>query len=106
MRLPHVCLLALLALGVAPTAQAAKHCLPYAPLRISLSGTLERAAAPASLAVQPPAGADPLATYTLRLPAPVCVAVSADGQSAAHDNVRVLALGLTPAQAAHLGEDL
>ncbi|MEE7565150.1 hypothetical protein HH297_00440, partial [Xanthomonas sp. Kuri4-3] len=60
MRLPHVCLLALLALGVAPTAQAAKHCLPYAPLRISLSGTLERAAAPASLAVQPPAGADPL----------------------------------------------
>lgn len=34
----------------------------------------------------------------------ICVAVTADGQLAAHDKVRVLASGLIPVQATHPAE--
>jgi hypothetical protein len=94
MSLRTVFLFACLSLGAAPLAQAQTHCLPYGPIKVTLSGKLERHAAAAD-----PAG------EVLVLPAPVCVAASPAGQASRHDGVRRLRLVLSKDQAAHLQEE-
>ncbi|WP_369915188.1 hypothetical protein AB8810_00415 [Xanthomonas sp. NCPPB 3005] len=100
MSLRTVFLFACLSLGAAPLAQA--HCLPYGPIKVTLSGKLEphAKAAPASEA----AAAD-AASEVLVLPTPVCVAASPAGQAPRHDAVRRLRLAVTKDQAAHLEEE-
>ncbi|WP_369978084.1 hypothetical protein [Xanthomonas bundabergensis] len=94
MSLRTVFLFACLSLGAAPLAQAQMHCLPYGPIKVTLSGKLERHAAAAD-----PAG------EVLLLPTPVCVAASPAGQAPRHDDVRRLRLALSKDQAAHLEEE-
>ncbi|MDL5366115.1 hypothetical protein QSH18_10905 [Xanthomonas sp. NCPPB 2654] len=100
-------LFSLLLLGAVPGAQAAqKHCLPYGPIKVTLSGTLERArAAPHDHASAAPGDGAATREEVLVLPARLCVAPSADGRMAGHDEVRRLRLALSADQAAHLGEE-
>lgn len=98
MSLRTVFLFACLSLGVAPLAQAQKHCLPYGPIKVTLSGKLERPAAAAAAAAEG-------AGEVLVLPAPVCVAASPAGQAPCYDAVRRLRLALSRDQAAHLEEE-
>ncbi|UYB52454.1 hypothetical protein OCJ37_00325 [Xanthomonas sp. AM6] len=102
MSLRTVFLLACLSLGAAPLAQAQKHCLPYGPIQVTLSGKLERRAGAASAGG---AAAVEDGNQVLVLPKALCVAASADGRMAGHDDVRRLRLALTADQAAHLGEE-
>jgi hypothetical protein len=94
MSLRTVFLLACLSLGATPLAQA--HCLPYGPIKVTLSGKLERHAGAV------PADAD---SEVLVLPTPVCVAASPAGQAPRHDAVRRLRLAVTKDQAVHLEEE-
>jgi hypothetical protein len=88
-------LLLLSSLAAAPIAQAAqKHCLPYGPIKVTLSGKLER-----------PTGAVEPGSQVLMLPTPVCVAASPAGQAPRHDDVHRLRLALSKDQAAHLEEE-
>ncbi|MBN6104743.1 hypothetical protein JR064_21500 [Xanthomonas sp. CFBP 8703] len=90
-------------LAAAPIARAAQpHCLPYGPIKVTLSGKLEPHAktAPASEAVAADADSE-----VLVLPKPVCVAATPAGQAPRHDAVRRLRLAVTKDQAAHLEEE-
>ncbi|QNH14952.1 hypothetical protein HEP74_00065 [Xanthomonas sp. SS] len=102
MSLRTLFLFACLSLGAAPLAQAQPHCLPYGPIKVTLSGKLERhvKAAPASAAAAADADGE-----VLMLPTPVCVAASAAGRAPRHDDVRRLRLALSKQQAAHLEEE-
>ena len=91
-------LLLLSSLAAAPLAQAQKHCLPYGPIKVTLSGKLERPTVAAVAAVEGTG-------EVLALPAPVCVAASPSGQAPRHENVRRLRLALSRDQAAHLEEE-
>lgn len=95
LRIPF--LLACLPLGAAPLVQAQPHCLPQGPLKVTLSGKLERA-------VSTPTAPEP-GGHILVLPRPVCVAASPAGQAPRHEAVRRLHLGLSKDQAAHLEEE-
>ncbi|KLD74859.1 hypothetical protein FZ025_08105 [Xanthomonas hyacinthi] len=102
MSLRTVFLLACLLLGAAPLAQAQQHCLPYGPIKVTLSGKLERHARAA------PAGAVAAvegASEVLLLPTPVCVAASPAAQAPRHEEMRRLRLALSKEQAAHLEEE-
>lgn len=93
-RMLSLLLLLLSSMAAAPVARAAQpHCLPYGPIKVTLSGKLERHAA-----------ADP-GGEVLALPTPVCVAASPAGQAPRHDAVRRLRLALSKEQAAHLEEE-
>jgi len=94
MSLRTVSLLACLLLGAVPSAQAQKHCLPYGPIKVTLSGKLERHSAAADSAGE-----------VLALPTPVCVASSPAGDAPRHDAVRRLRLALSKEQSAHLEEE-
>ncbi|QDI05197.1 hypothetical protein [Xanthomonas cerealis] len=102
MSLRTVSLLAWLLFGAAPLARAQKHCLPYGPINVTLSGKLERHAttAPASETAAADAGGE-----VLMLPTPVCVAASPSGPAPPHEDVRRLRLALSKDQAAHLEEE-
>ncbi|NIJ73948.1 hypothetical protein [Xanthomonas sp. F4] len=99
----------LLSIGIAPALMAApKHCLPYGPTQVTLSGTL----APSSVEPAAPhahthadAGAAATQEEVLILPQPLCVAASADGRQPRHAQVRQLRLAVTADQAAHLREE-
>ncbi|MBB6368559.1 hypothetical protein FHR56_003738 [Xanthomonas sacchari] len=102
----------LLLLGTVPEVMAApKHCLPYGPTQVTLSGIL----APSSTGNAAPtaphahthidAGAAATQEEVLILPQPVCVAASADGRQPRHEQVRRLRLAVTADQAAHLREE-
>ncbi|WP_254459745.1 hypothetical protein [Xanthomonas sacchari] len=102
----------LLLIGTAPELMAApRHCLPYGPTQVTLSGTL----APSSTDTASPtaphshthadAGAAATQEEVLILPQPLCVAASADGQQPRHEQVRRLRLAVTADQAAHLREE-
>ncbi|QNH19187.1 hypothetical protein HEP73_00073 [Xanthomonas sp. GW] len=96
-------LLLLSSLAAAPIARAAQpHCLPYGPIKVTLSGKLEPhiKGAPVSEAAAGDAGGEVLA-----LPTPVCVAASPAGQAPRHEDVRRLRLALSKQQAAHLEEE-
>lgn len=104
----------LLLIGTSPEVMAApRHCLPYGPTQVTLSGTL---------APSPNENAAPTAPHThthtdatagtaatqeevLILPQPLCVAASADGRQPRHEQVRRLRLVVTVDQAAHLREE-
>ncbi|MBB5877617.1 hypothetical protein [Xanthomonas sp. 3498] len=99
----------LLLIGIAPVLMAApKHCLPYGPTQVTLSGTL----APSSVEPAAPhahthadAGAAATQEEVLILPQTLCVAASADGRQPRHEQVRQLRLAVTADQAAHLREE-
>ncbi len=96
-------LLLLSSMAAVPIAQAAQpHCLPYGPIKVTLSGKLERhaGAVPADAAAAADAGSE-----VLVLPTPVCVAASPAGQAPRHDAVRRLRLALSKDQAGHLEEE-
>ncbi|MDV0440454.1 hypothetical protein [Xanthomonas sacchari] len=102
----------LLLIGTAPTLMAApKHCLPYGPTQVTLSGTLApsppESAAPTAPHAHAHADAAAAATQeeVLILPQPLCVAASADGHQPRHEQVRQLRLAVTADQAAHLREE-
>ncbi|AJC47646.1 hypothetical protein [Xanthomonas sacchari] len=102
----------LLLIGIAPALRAApKHCLPYGPTQVTLSGTL---APPSTETVAPTvpqahahadAGTAATREEVLILPQPLCVAASADGRQPRHEQVRQLRLAVTADQAAHLREE-
>ncbi|CTP89495.1 hypothetical protein A6R71_15645 [Xanthomonas translucens pv. arrhenatheri] len=102
MSLRTVFLFACLSLGAAPLAQAQKHCLPYGPIKVTLSGKLERRAGAAPVGA---AAAADGASEVLMLPTPVCVAASPAGQAPRHEVVRRLRLALSKDQAVHLEEE-
>jgi len=102
MSLRTVFLFACLSLGAAPLAQAQPHCLPYGPIKVTLSGKLEPHAKPATASASAAADAD---GEVLMLPTPVCVAASPAGQAPRHEDVRRLRLVLSKEQAAHLEEE-
>jgi hypothetical protein len=102
MSLRTVSLLACLLFGAAPLAQAQKHCLPYGPIKVTLSGKLERRAGAAPVGA---AAAADGASEVLMLPTPVCVAASPAGQAPRHEDVRRLRLALSKDQAVHLEEE-
>lgn len=91
-------LLLLSSLAAAPIARAGQpHCLPQGPIKVTLSGKLERStSAPAAPETE---------RQILVLPRPVCVAASPAAQAPRHDAVRRLRLGLSQDQAAHLQEE-
>ncbi|XQA65107.1 hypothetical protein ACM9XC_16960 [Xanthomonas sacchari] len=104
----------LLLIGTSPELMAApRHCLPYGPTQVTLSGILAPsptdAAAPAvpHTHAHPDAAAGAAATQeeVLILPQPLCVAASADGRQPRHEQVRQLRLAVTADQAAHLREE-
>jgi hypothetical protein len=95
LRIPF--LLVCLSSGAVPFAQAQTHCLPQGPIKITLSGKLERPP-------QAPATPEP-GSRILVLPRPVCVAASPAGQAPRHEAVRRLRLGVSKDQAAHLEEE-
>lgn len=84
--------LLLAGLGLIPAQAVARACLPLAPLKVTLSGSLESA----------PAAAADAGAQSLRLITPVCVEASA---GARHEDVRRLSLQLDPALAVHLHHD-
>ncbi|MCC4596230.1 hypothetical protein NRY95_00330 [Xanthomonas campestris pv. phormiicola] len=100
MSLRTVFLFACLSLGAAPLAQAQPHCLPYGPIKVTLSGKLERHAG-----AEPAGAAADAGSEVLMLPAPVCVAATPAGQAPRHEDVRRLRLAVTKDQAAHLEEE-
>ena len=102
MSLRTLFLFACLSLGAAPLAQAQPHCLPYGPIKVTLSGKLEPHAKPATASASAAADAD---GEVLMLPTPVCVAASPAGQAPRHEDVRRLRLVLSKEQAAHLEEE-
>ncbi len=102
MSLRAVFLFACLSLGATPLAQAQRHCLPYGPIKVTLSGKLERHAVVVPAGSATAAGAD---GEVLVLPTPVCVAASPAEQASRHDAVRRLRLALSKDQAAHLEEE-
>lgn len=102
----------LLLIGIAPALMAApRHCLPYGPTQVTLSGTLAPSptepAAPTAPHAHTHADAAAAATQeeVLILPQPLCVAASADGHQPRHEQVRQLRLAVTADQAAHLREE-
>jgi len=97
MSLRTVFLFACLSLSAAPLVQAQPHCLPQGPIKVTLSGKLER---PTSA----PAATEP-ERQILVLPRPVCVAASPAAQGPRRDAVRRLRLGLSQDQATHLQEE-
>ncbi|MBB4128774.1 hypothetical protein GGR77_004105 [Xanthomonas translucens] len=97
MSLRTVFLFACLSLGAAPLAQAQPHCLPQGPIKVTLSGKLER---PTSAPAAPESE-----RQILVLPRPVCVAASPAAPAPRHDAVRRLRLELSQDQAAHLQEE-
>ncbi|MBB5886352.1 hypothetical protein DYQ93_20180 [Xanthomonas sp. LMG 8992] len=104
----------LLLIGTSPEVMAAsKHCLPYGPTQVTLSGIL---APPSTDTATPTAphthtqggaagGAAATQEEVLILPQPLCVAASADGRQPRHEQVRQLRLAVTADQAAHLREE-
>lgn len=91
----------------APMPALARACLPYGPLKVTLSGTLESetsSAAPNFADMN--RGDPPDAGYSLRLPSPMCVAASKQTDQPAHAEIRELQLLLDRAQSAHLADEL
>ncbi|MEL4893086.1 hypothetical protein PQU63_11090 [Xanthomonas protegens] len=104
----------LLLIGTSPELMAApKHCLPYGPTQVTLSGTLAPSPTDAAVPTAPhthahpdaAAGAAATQEEILILPQPLCVAASADGRQPRHEQVRQLRLAVTADQAAHLREE-
>jgi hypothetical protein len=91
----------------APSPALARSCLPYGPLKVTLSGTLERKSLPDAPSVADTKSGDPTASaFYLKLPSSLCVAASVNTQQAAHAEVRELQLVLDPAQSAHLSGEM
>lgn len=106
----------LLLIGTSPEVMAAsKHCLPYGPTQVTLSGTLAPSPTDTAAPTSPhthahpdavaAAGAAATQEEVLILPQPLCVAASADGRQPRHEQVRQLRLAVTADQAAHLREE-
>ncbi len=91
--------------AIAP-ATAARSCLPYGPLEIALSGTLQSRPQPhAPEAEDVAAGDAPETGYYLQLPSAMCVAAATGQDGRRHDNVRELQLVLDAGQHAHLRQE-
>lgn len=107
MKAPLLSLLLAPAVMAAPAPVAARSCLPYGPLKVSLSGTLERKTFPGAPGFEDVKQGDEAETgYYLRLPSPVCVAASARTEEAGHADLRELQLVLDRAQYAHLAGEM
>lgn len=107
MKAPRLLLfLATTAMTVSAPAMA-RSCLPYGPLKVTLSGTLERRTFPGAPNFEDVKQGDrPESGYYLQLPSAMCVAASAKTGQAAHDAVRELQLVLDRAQYAHLAGEM
>lgn len=107
MKAPLLPLLLAAATLAISTPALARSCLPYGPLKVTLSGTLERKTFPGAPDFEDvKQGDQPETGYYLRLPSAMCVAASAKTQQQAHDGVGELQLVLDQAQYAHLASEI